>query len=87
MRSLCLTVAAAAMLAALANAAGPTRTDDKPVCRSEKSTGSRISTSECHSRAEWVEIDASRAEQAEAFQRGQNNPAADRGLSTSPFPR
>jgi hypothetical protein len=87
MRSLGYTVVAAAMLAALANAAGPAKTDDKPVCRSEKSTGSRISTSECHSRAEWVEIDAVRAKQAEAFQRSQSNPAADRGLSTSPLPR
>lgn len=75
------------LLAAAGQAADTPPAEGKPVCRSEKNTGSRISTSECHTRAEWVEIDARRAKQAEQFQRGLNNPAADRPISNSPFPR
>jgi hypothetical protein len=78
---------ALSLVAVAGRAADTPPADGKPVCRSEKNTGSRIATSECHTRAEWVEIDARRAKQAEQFQRGLNNPAADRPISNSPYPR
>jgi hypothetical protein len=82
-----LGMAAALAVSGVAAAADTNKPDDRRVCRSERNTGSRIPTSECHSRSEWVEIDAARAKQAEQFQRNMNNPAADRGFSTSPMAR
>ncbi|MDB5690659.1 MAG: hypothetical protein JWL91_2535 [Sphingomonas bacterium] len=90
MHSICvrsLGVVASMFLAVPALAADPARADARQVCRSEKNTGTRIATSECHTPAEWAEIDAARALQAQRFQRSMNNPAADRPVSNSPFPR
>lgn len=81
---LSLIIAAAPAIAADASRPSP---QDR-VCRSIENTGSRITGRECHSRSEWMEIDAERRKQYELFNQNMARGAAsERPISTSPYPR
>jgi len=83
----CLLVALAAPALAAATEPGQ-GTKDPVVCRSAPVTGSRISSSECHLKSEWPEIDAARHKRYEEFNRQMNSGAgAERAVSNSPLPR
>ena len=86
-RLVLLAVSLPAIPAVAADPAGTAADEDRPVCRKLESTGSRIAGRECHTRAEWLEIEAARRKQADQFQRNMNNPSADTGFSTSAYPR
>jgi hypothetical protein len=61
---------------------------DPVVCRSAPVTGSRISSSECHLKSEWTEIDAARHRSYEEFNRQLGRGAgAERAPTNSPYPR
>ncbi|MGP7795878.1 hypothetical protein [Sphingomonas sp. CLY1604] len=48
---------------------------EKKVCRQTNPTGSRFKVSECHTEAEWAEIDAANQSSADANGRGSRRPA------------
>jgi hypothetical protein len=61
---------------------------DPVVCRSAPVTGTRITSSECHLKSEWPDIDAARHKRYEEFNRQMNSGAgAERAISNSPLPR
>ncbi|MDB5684934.1 MAG: hypothetical protein JWM75_2632 [Sphingomonas bacterium] len=61
---------------------------DSVVCRQQLTTGTRIRSSECHLKSEWVEIDLARRKQYEELQRRMASGAgADRPPSNSAYTR
>lgn len=71
-----------------ADPARPTKPErNARVCRDSAETGTRIRSSECHLRSDWVEIDAVRRKQYEELNRGLNNgAAAEQAPTARPYP-
>ncbi|MDB5718404.1 MAG: hypothetical protein JWM38_1831 [Sphingomonas bacterium] len=74
--------------AGLAADPGQPAAKDSVVCRQQLTTGTRIRSSECHLKSEWVEIDLARRKQYEELQRRMASGAgADRPPSNSAYTR
>lgn len=83
-RFIVLAIVCAAPAALLAQVAAPTLAEtsaapavkaekEKKICRREETTGSIMATRVCHSKEEWVQIDAANAKAVDQFNTSRRN--------------